>query len=142
MTVPLHYLLKPVKTVRVKKLYRPIYKILGLFVNPLTADDKYCLLNRGNLLTLFQMQLSQKRKIFSEFFFTFSKFRFNLEYFRKKRWHSRLMYFRTYGLRNRWLDKGLKSLISEDSLRSNKVNGTKHCWNLNDNTFTIFIDPC
>ena len=30
------------------------------------------------------MQLSQKRKIFLEFFFTFSKFRFNLEYFRKK----------------------------------------------------------
>ena len=84
MTVPLHDLLNPVKTVRVKKLYRSVCKILGLFVNPLTADDKYSLLNRGNLLTLFQMQLSQKRKIFSEFFFTFSKFRFNLEYFRKK----------------------------------------------------------
>ena len=27
-----------------------ICKILGLFVNPLTSDDKYSLLNRGNYL--------------------------------------------------------------------------------------------
>ena len=30
------------------------------------------------------MQLSQKRKILSEFFFGFSKFRFNFEYSQKK----------------------------------------------------------
>ena len=30
------------------------------------------------------MQLSQKQKIFSDFFFTFSKFRFNFEHFQKK----------------------------------------------------------
>ena len=30
------------------------------------------------------MQLSQKRKIFSQFFFAFSKFRFNFEHFQKK----------------------------------------------------------
>ena len=30
------------------------------------------------------MQLSQKRKIFSEFFFAFSKFKLNFEYFLKK----------------------------------------------------------
>ena len=72
-----------------------IFEILGLFfnpltavnkyslVNPLTADDKYSLVNRGNLLQHFQMQLSQKPKIFSEFFFAFSKFRFNFEHFQK-----------------------------------------------------------
>ena len=48
------------------------------------------------------------------------------------------MYFRTYGLRNTWLDKGLNSLNLENSLRSNKVNGTKHCWNPNDNTYHIY----
>ena len=69
---------------RLKKPLRVICKILGLFVNPLTADDKYCLLNRGNLLQHFQTQISQKGKIFSEFFFPFSKFRFNFEYFLKK----------------------------------------------------------
>ena len=30
------------------------------------------------------MQLSQKQKIFSDFFFTFSKFKLNFEYFQKK----------------------------------------------------------
>ena len=51
--------------------------MLGLFVNPLTVDDKYCLLKRGDLLQHFQIELSQKRK-------TCSEFRFNFEYFRKK----------------------------------------------------------
>ena len=51
----------------------------------MTADDKYSLLNRGNLLQHVQMQLSQKRKTFSGFFvFEFPKFRFSFEHFRKK----------------------------------------------------------
>ena len=58
--------------------------ILGLFVSPVTAYDNFALLNRGNLLQHFQMQLSQKRKIFYEFFFQFSKFRFHFEHFQKK----------------------------------------------------------
>ena len=63
-----------------------IFSILGLFVKPLTANNKYFLLNRENFYQYFQMQLSQKRKIFNIFFFLFpfSKFRFNLEHFQKK----------------------------------------------------------
>ena len=45
--------------------------MLGPFVNPCTADKKYSLLNGRNLLQHFQMQLPQKPKIFSNFFFTF-----------------------------------------------------------------------
>ena len=67
-----------------KKSLLKIRKILGLFVNPLTADEKYSLLNRGNLLRYFQMQLSKKRKMFSGLFFGFSKFRFNFEHFKKQ----------------------------------------------------------
>ena len=52
------------------------------------------------------------------------------------------MYFWTYGLRKTWLGKRLKSPLSEDPSTSNMVNGPKHCWNLNDSTFTIFIDRC
>ena len=37
------------------------------------------------------------------------------------------MYFRTYGLRTTWLDKCLTSLVAEDPLTSNMVNGPKHC---------------
>ena len=67
-----------------KKSLLVIRKIIGLFVSPLKADDKYSLLHRGNLLQHFQMYWSQKQKIFSEFFFTFSKFRFNFQHFLKK----------------------------------------------------------
>ena len=68
-----------------KKSLLVIFKILGLFLNPLSADDKYYLLKRGNLLQHFQIQLSRKRNILSQFFFfEFPKFRFNFEHFQKK----------------------------------------------------------
>ena len=58
--------------------------ILGLLVNTLAADERYPVLNRDNLMILFQMQLSQKEKTFSQFFVVFLKSRFNFEYFEKK----------------------------------------------------------
>ena len=39
------------------------------------------------------------------------------------------MYLQNYGLRMTWLDKCLKSLVSEDHLTGNVVNGSKHCFN-------------
>ena len=66
------------------KSFWVICKILGLFVNPLRADLKYSLLNKGNLLQHLQMPLSQKWKIFSQLFFAFPKLRFNFEHFPKK----------------------------------------------------------
>ena len=59
-------------------------QIIGLFVNLLTADDKYSLLKTGYLLQSFQMPLSQKGKIYSQFFFTFSKFGFNFRHSQKR----------------------------------------------------------
>ena len=50
-----------------------IQKILRLFVNILTVNDKHYLLNRDNLTQPIQMQLSKKQKTFSEFFFQFLK---------------------------------------------------------------------
>ena len=72
------------RILELKKSIWVIWKVLGLFVKPLTADGKYSLLNRGNLLQHFQMHLSQKRKIFSELLFSFSKFRVNFVHFQKK----------------------------------------------------------
>ena len=46
-----------------------IHKNVRLLVNTLTADDKDYLLNRDNIAEPVQMQLSQKQKTFSEFFF-------------------------------------------------------------------------
>ena len=48
-----------------------MWKILRLFVNTLTADDKYSLLNRDNLTQPIQILISEKQRIFSNFFFNF-----------------------------------------------------------------------
>ena len=71
------------KTTQVEKV-SVIFKILGLFNNPLTADDKYSILIRGNLFENFHIQVYQKQKIFSQFLFAFSKFAFNFQHFQKK----------------------------------------------------------
>ena len=60
------------------------YEILRLFVNALTADDKYSDSNMQNLPEQFQTPLSQKQKTFSEFFIVFLKCAWNLENFQKK----------------------------------------------------------
>ena len=52
-----------------KKSLLVISKISRLFLNTLSADGKYSLLNRDNLKQPIQMQLSRKRKTFSDFFF-------------------------------------------------------------------------
>ena len=59
-------------------------KILRLFVNTLTDDDKYCLLYRDNFTQPIQTLLSQKQKNFSEFFSAFLKSTLNIEYFQQK----------------------------------------------------------
>ena len=55
-----------------------------LFPNTLSANGKYTLLNRDNLMEPIQMQLSRKQKTFSEFFGNFLKFRLNFEHFQEK----------------------------------------------------------
>ena len=59
-------------------------EILRLFINALTADDKYSGSNMQNLPQQFQTQASQKQKIFSRFFIVFLKCAWNLEHFQKK----------------------------------------------------------
>ena len=56
-----------------------IHKILGLFVNTLNVDDKHYMLNRDNVTQPIQIQLSQKQKTLSEFFF-FAFFKSILNY--------------------------------------------------------------
>ena len=55
-----------------------------MFVNTLTADDKYSLLNRDNLMPPIRTQLSQKQEAFPQFFLAFSKSTLNFEHFQKK----------------------------------------------------------
>ena len=51
-----------------------IGEVLVVFVNRLTADGKYHVQDYENLQAPIQMQLSEKRKSFSEFFVPFHEF--------------------------------------------------------------------
>ena len=60
------------------------WKILRLFVNTLTADSKYTLVSRDNLMEPIQIHFSQKQKTFSRFFCAFFKSTSNFEHFQTK----------------------------------------------------------
>ena len=59
-------------------------KILSLFANTFTADDKYSCRNMHNFLQQIQNLLYRKRKTLSGFFIAFLKFAWNLKHFEKK----------------------------------------------------------
>ena len=61
-----------------------MHKILRLFVNTLTVDEKHNLLNRSSLTEQIQMQLSEKPKKYSEFAFAFLKSILNCKHLPKK----------------------------------------------------------
>ena len=55
-----------------------------MFINTLTADEKYSLLNRDKLTQPIRMPLSQKHMAFSQFFLAFLKATLNFQHFQKK----------------------------------------------------------
>ena len=71
MAATLQYLLITVNVVALEKSLLVINRILRLFLNTLTVNDNHYLLNRDNLTQSIQIQLYQKQKTLSEFFFFF-----------------------------------------------------------------------
>ena len=59
-------------------------KILGLFINTLTAEYTYSRRNMQTFRQHIQTPLSLKQKSFSRFFITFPKYKWNREHFQKK----------------------------------------------------------
>ena len=59
-------------------------KILRLFFNTFTDNDKYSLLYRDNVIQKIQILLSYKQKTFSQFFSAFLKCTLNYEHSGKK----------------------------------------------------------
>ena len=55
-----------------------------MLINTFTVNDKHYVLNRDNLTLPIQMQLCQKQKTFSEFFFVFFKSILNFQILTKK----------------------------------------------------------
>ena len=52
------------------------------------------------------------------------------------------MYLQMYPLQKTWLDKCPKSRVSQDASTDNITNGSQNSCNLNESTFTIFINNC
>ena len=102
-----------------------IYKVSGLFVNTLTADDQYSLLSEDNSMQTIQMHLSKKQKTFLQFFFALFKSTLKFEHFAKKM--TLIAYeFRNYRPRKTWLDKCLKNPVKDDPSTGNMVNGPNY----------------
>ena len=84
-------------------------KVLRLFVDTWTVDDKYSLLNRENSMQAIQMHLSEKPKTFVVFLCAFFKSKSNFEHFQKK------MTLIDYVFSKLRIPKNVVSLISKKS---------------------------
>ena len=60
------------------------WKFFSRFPNTLTTGDNYSLVSRDNWMQTIQMHLSQKEKIFSQFFSAFFESALNSEHFQKR----------------------------------------------------------
>ena len=116
-------------------------QILGLLVNTLAVDEKCSVLNRDNFTIPIQMKLSQKQKNFVHFLLHFWNLDYILNILKQK---MTITAFVVPKLRTpkAWLDKCLKSPVSENPSARNMVNVPKHCWNRHHSTFITFIDHC
>ena len=131
-----------VKVIELQKSLLDSWKFFRPFLNTLTANATYSLNSKDKWMQTIQMHLSEKQKIFSEFFLAFLQSALNFEHFQKKRWPSYLMYFRNCRPRKTWLDKCLNAPVWEDLSTGVMVNSPKHGFNLNESAFTSLSDYC
>ena len=115
-----------------KKFLLLICKIFRLFLDKLTANDKLSLLNGDNSCNEFRCSFLKNKKLFLNFYLNFSNILWIFNIFRKNITLIADVFPILRTLKN--------SPISEDPSKSNIVNGTKRCWNLNDSSFAMFID--
>ena len=73
-----------VKVIELQKSLLDTWMFFRLFLNTLTADDKYSLISRDKWMETIQMHLSQKPKIFSEFFSALLEIPLNFEHFQTR----------------------------------------------------------
>ena len=109
--------------------------ILGLFVKTLNADLKYYLLITENLKKPIQMQLCQKQRFSAQFVAVFLKSRLNFEHFQTKMTIIADVFPNLPTPKN-VVEKCPQSPVSEGFLRSSNLRGTKHCWYLDNVTYT------
>ena len=103
-------------------------KILRLFANTLTADDKNPCRNMQNFLQQLQTILSQKRKTFSSYFYCIFEMCMKFRKIWKKGLVSWPIYFLKYCFGKRLLLKRLESLGSEHHSLIHVLTGSKLRW--------------
>ena len=111
------------------------YEILRLFVNTLTAGDKYSCRNM-QFTTTISNAIILKRKHFFSIFIAFLKNAWNLEHFQKKDKYSSLIISEI--IDSERLLKHVNVLASEHNSVMNVVTGSKLCWNEHGTTIIIF----
>ena len=83
MRAPLPARVITVKVIELQKWLLDTWKFLRRFLNTLTADDKYSLYSKDKGMLTIRMHLSQKLKIFSEFFSAFFESALNFKHFQE-----------------------------------------------------------
>ena len=72
-----------VKVIELQTSLLDTWKLFRPFLNTLTDDDTYFLISKNKWMQTIQMHLSQKPKIFSEYFFAFFGSVLSFEHFQK-----------------------------------------------------------
>ena len=104
-----------------KKSLLLTWEILGLLVNTLAVDENFPVPNKGNLTIPIQMQLSQKQKISLNFWLHFWNLDSILNILEQKMILTAFVFPKLRTVKT-WLDKCLKSPVSEVTSRNNMVN--------------------
>ena len=91
-------------------------KILGVFFKTSTGDGKYSDQDCENLPLGIQMQLSKKRKNFSQFLVPFLKYTSNFKRFEKKDNRHSYCVSEITDREKMWLQHSLKSSVSQQAL--------------------------
>ena len=84
MRAPLPARVITAKVIELQKSLLDTWKFFRRFLNTLTADDRYSLISKNKWMETIQMHLSQKPRIFFEFFSSFFESALNIEHFQKK----------------------------------------------------------
>ena len=72
------------KVIELQNSLLDTWKFFKTFLNTLTANDLYSLNSKDKWIKTIQMHLSQKQKVFPEFFSVVFESALNFEYFQKK----------------------------------------------------------
>ena len=112
-----------------------------MFVNGLTAREKYSLPKRNNITQPIQTHLSLKQSTFFELFFHFGNLHEILNIFQKKKTPIADVFLKLRTPKN-VLKEVSKKYRFRGHFGDQHGEENKHCSNIDDTTFSIVVDHC